>query len=185
MTLRYALDDEIAFTEEFDLPLGDPDRRLDEAERRRVDGLLSLLHWVAGVELLQGRAPAAGRAARRAPRRRRWRRCSRRSTREGLGELAYTNGCRAAAPALRARRRRGWTTARGRRSRSRRAAPRRVLVPVGGGKDSAVALEIVRRSGRELALFSIGDAPPIARTAAVAGLPHLIARRSSTRGCAR
>jgi hypothetical protein len=50
-------------------------------------------------------------------------------------------------------------------------------VPIGGGKDSAVALEIVRRSGRELALFSLGDAPPIARTVAVAGLPHLLARR--------
>jgi UDP-N-acetyl-alpha-D-muramoyl-L-alanyl-L-glutamate epimerase len=53
-----------------------------------------------------------------------------------------------------------------------------VLVPVGGGKDSAVAIEIVRRSGLELSLFSIGDAAPIARTAAAAGLPHLIARRT-------
>ena len=53
-----------------------------------------------------------------------------------------------------------------------------MLVPVGGGKDSAVAIEIVRRSGCELALFSIGDAPPIARTAAAAGLPRLLARRT-------
>ena len=53
-----------------------------------------------------------------------------------------------------------------------------MLVPVGGGKDSAVALEIVRRSGRELALFSLGDAPPIARTVAVAGLPRLLATRT-------
>jgi hypothetical protein len=40
-----------------------------------------------------------------------------------------------------------------------------------------VALEVVRRSGAETALFSIGDAPPIMRTAGVAGLPHLIATR--------
>ena len=53
-----------------------------------------------------------------------------------------------------------------------------MLVPVGGGKDSAVALEIVRRSGSELSLFSIGDAPPIVRTVAAASLPHLIARRT-------
>jgi hypothetical protein len=53
-----------------------------------------------------------------------------------------------------------------------------VLVPVGGGKDSAVALEIVRRSGRELALFSVGDAPPIARTVAASGLPRLLAKRT-------
>ena len=53
-----------------------------------------------------------------------------------------------------------------------------MLVPIGGGKDSVVALEIVRRSGCELALFSVGDAPPIARTVAVAGLPHLLVRRT-------
>src|SRR5271166_4412821 len=47
--LRYALDDELTFTEMFELPLGDPARTLDDAERERVDGLLSLLHWVAGV----------------------------------------------------------------------------------------------------------------------------------------
>ena len=40
-----------------------------------------------------------------------------------------------------------------------------------------MALEIVRRSGTQLALFSVGDAPPIARTVAVAGLPHLLVRR--------
>ncbi len=53
----------------------------------------------------------------------------------------------------------------------------RILVPVGGGKDSVVALEIVRRSGCELSLFSVGDAGAIARTAAVAGLPRLLAHR--------
>ena len=90
---------------------------------------------------------------------------------EGLGELAYTN----ALPEL--------PRPRFPREPSTRArtvepvSPRRVLVPVGGGKDSAVALEIVRRAGCELALFSIGDAPPIARTVAVAGLPHLIVTR--------
>src|SRR5207302_4042692 len=63
-------------------------------------------------------------------------------------------------------------------------AARRVLVPVGGGKDSAVALEIVRRSGRELALFSVGDAPPILRTVSVAGLPHLLAVRRLDPGLA-
>jgi hypothetical protein len=50
-------------------------------------------------------------------------------------------------------------------------------VPVGGGKDSVVALELVRRAGCELALFSLGDAPPIARTVAASGLPRLLAHR--------
>jgi hypothetical protein len=90
---------------------------------------------------------------------------------EGLGELAYVNELaglpRPSFPAGPAPERRGEPGER----------MERVLVPVGGGKDSAVALEIVRRSGCELALFSIGDAPAIARTVAVAGLPHLLARR--------
>ena len=60
-----------------------------------------------------------------------------------------------------------------------------MLVPVGGGKDSAVAIEIVRRSGLTSALFSIGDAPPIARTVAAAGLPWLMARRELDPAAAR
>ncbi len=173
VTLRYALDEEISFAEVFDLPLGDPDRRLDEAERRRVDGLLALLHWVAGVSYFKtalppnvlfetGDPPPAVASLLEA------------LYSEGLAELAYTNGLAglprprfSPAPQL---------------SDAHGAGPAdaplgRVLVPVGGGKDSAVALEIVRASGCECALFSIGDAPPIARTVAVAELPRLLATR--------
>jgi hypothetical protein len=52
-----------------------------------------------------------------------------------------------------------------------------VLLPIGGGKDSIVALECARRAGVEVGLFSVGAAPPIVRTADVAGLPHLVALR--------
>jgi UDP-N-acetyl-alpha-D-muramoyl-L-alanyl-L-glutamate epimerase len=53
-----------------------------------------------------------------------------------------------------------------------------VLIPVGGGKDSAVAIEVVRAAGVEsLALFSVGEAQPIVRTVAAAGLGHLVATR--------
>jgi len=168
VTLRYALDEEIFFVEEFDLPI---DGELTDADVERVDGLLSLLHWVAGVSYFKtalptsvsletGAPPPATGALLEA------------LYSEGLGELAYTNNL-AALPRPRFR-------ADG--SRYVPVAPEnedvgRMLVPVGGGKDSAVAIEIARRSGREPALFSIGDAPPIARTVAVAGLPHLLARR--------
>jgi hypothetical protein len=56
-------------------------------------------------------------------------------------------------------------------------ASKRLLVPIGGGKDSIVALETLRRSGRQLALFSVGNFGAIARTAAVADLPHLVVQR--------
>jgi len=169
VTLRYALDEEIFFVEEFDLPLA---RELEEDERERVDGLLSLLHWVAGVSYFKtalppaigcdsGLPPPAVASLLEA------------LYSEGLGELAYTNGLdglpRPSFPSATASSHSG--------AAARERELRRALVPVGGGKDSVVALEIMRRSGAELGLFSVGDAGPIARTVAVAHLPHLLARR--------
>jgi hypothetical protein len=186
VTLRYALDEEICFVEELDLPVAESG--VGEVDRERVDGLLSLLHWVAGVSYFKtalppqvscetGAPPPATVALLEA------------LYSEGLGELAYTNGL-ARLPRPRFARGPAPAPARGGRGEERelgrgpeelvgaRQALGRVLVPIGGGKDSAVALEIVRRSGCELALFSVGDAPPIARTVAVAGLPRLLVRRT-------
>jgi ribosomal protein S18 acetylase RimI-like enzyme len=88
---------------------------------------------------------------------------------EGLGEFAFTNKL-AALPQPKFSKAQAFAD-----TPSRRA--NRILVPIGGGKDSAVALELVRRSGKEFSLFSVGDAGPIARTAKVAGVPHLVVRR--------
>ncbi len=166
VTLRYALDDEILFLEQFELPLAG---ELGDAERDRVDGLLALLHWVAGVSYFktalppqiayEGAPPPPAVAALLGA-----------LYSEGLGELAYTNGL-AALP------RPSFPSAPASAHASAPRAPRRALVPVGGGKDSVVALEIMRASGTELGLFSVGDAAPIVRTVAVARLPHLLARR--------
>jgi hypothetical protein len=196
VTLHYALDDEIHFVERLQLPMPTPAGQLGEAEREGVEGLLSLLHWVAGVSyfktalppqvLCEAAAPPPATAA-----------LLEALYSDGLGELAYTND-------LHGLPRPRFTRSVQRGGADRRPAPEnvacvpvlpgagpaphgagpgdrapgRVLVPVGGGKDSAVALEIVRRAGCELSLFSIGNAPPIARTVAVADLPHLIARRT-------
>jgi len=179
VTLSYALDEEIPFQEVFQLPLGDPARQLSEPERRRVDGLLALLHWVAGVSYFKTALPPKVSCETGVP--------SPATAvllealySEGLAELAFTNDLPGiprplfAGGASSTR----LATAAGTIAQPADTSPSRMLVPIGGGKDSAVALEIVRRSGCECALFSIGDAPPIARTAAVAGLPHLIARRT-------
>jgi hypothetical protein len=173
VTLRYALDEEIYFVEELDLPV---ESGVREVDLEHVQGLLSLLHWVAGVSYFKtalpaniscetGAPPPAASALLEA------------LYSEGLAELAYTN----ALPGL-PRPRFPSAQPRGDAASNPVAAEpgplERVLVPVGGGKDSAVALEIVRRSGMELALFSLGDAPPIARTVEVAGLPRLLAGRT-------
>jgi hypothetical protein len=168
VTLRYALDEELVFVEEFDLPAG---TLVSPAERERVDGLLSLLHWVAGVSYFKTAVPAAMACETGAPPPAAGELLEALYS-EGLGEFAYTNKL----PALpRPSFPVGSMPVDPRATGA--ARPRRVLVPIGGGKDSVVALEAVRRSGRELALFSVGDAPPIARTAAVASLPRLICGR--------
>jgi UDP-N-acetyl-alpha-D-muramoyl-L-alanyl-L-glutamate epimerase len=175
VTLRYALDDAIFFVEELDLPV---ESGVREADVERVQGLLSLLHWVAGVSYFKTALPPAVELEKGAPPPVVARLLEALYS-EGLAELAYTN----ARPALPRPSFAG--AASPTRPQTATAtiaqppeAPRRMLVPVGGGKDSAVALELVRRSGLELALFSVGDAPPIARTVAVAGLPRLLARRT-------
>ncbi|HEV7162896.1 MAG TPA: hypothetical protein VGN25_06550 [Solirubrobacteraceae bacterium] len=175
VTLRYALDDQIAFVEEFDIPVAS---ELDESARERVEGLLSLLHWVAGVSyfktalpaevICEGDTPTPAAAA-----------LLEALYSEGLGELAFTN----ALPALPRPSFPRAPAAPGREATTAREL-RRVLVPVGGGKDSAVAIEIARRAGLEVGLFSVGDAPPIARTAAVAALPRLIVTRRLDPGLA-
>ena len=55
--------------------------------------------------------------------------------------------------------------------------PRRTCVPVGGGKDSIVTLECLKRSGEDLVLFSLGDAEPIAACIAASGLPFIRVHR--------
>src|ERR1700730_16867671 len=51
--------------------------------------------------------------------------------------------------------------------------PRRTCVPVGGGKDSIVTIECLRRGGEPAMLFSLGDAEPIAACIAAARLPFM------------
>jgi hypothetical protein len=164
VSLRYALND-LDFEEKILLPIP---ALLDEGLRARLEPLLALLHWVAGVsyykaalpariELPGGVPPAAAELLEAL-------------YSEGLGELAYTNRV----PVPRPRFPRSAASA----SPAEPGEPRKVLVPVGGGKDSAVAIEVVRAAGVEsLALFSVGEAQPIVRTVAAAGLDHLVATR--------
>jgi UDP-N-acetyl-alpha-D-muramoyl-L-alanyl-L-glutamate epimerase len=168
LRLDYALDEELFFSERIELPVAAP---LSDAQREQAGGLLALLHWVAGVSYFKAALPpeiscesgAPGPAAAA---------LLEALYSEGLGELAYTNRLHALPRPVFPR---GAPPSRGAPPPDRLE---RLLVPVGGGKDSAVAIEIARRSGAVLALFSIGNAPPIARTADAAGLPHLIASRT-------
>ena len=173
VSLGYALEGgsaRIEFTERIALPLSGT---LGHGQIESARDLLSLLHWVAGVSYYKAALPAAvafehehpGPAAVA---------LLQALYSEGLGELAYRNNLeRLPRPSFG---RGGPVEGRPASAPERSQMPARVLVPVGGGKDSAVAIEVVRREA-ETVLFSVGCAPPIERTAAVAGLAHLVARR--------
>jgi UDP-N-acetyl-alpha-D-muramoyl-L-alanyl-L-glutamate epimerase len=167
--LRYALDQEIEFTETFELPEG---TAVTDSDRARVDGILSLLHWVAGVSYFKTAVPPSVRCEAGAPGDAAAALLEALYS-EGLGEFAFTNDLPALPrPAFAAG---GPAAVPAAPPPGTPSGP--ALVPIGGGKDSVVALEIVRGAGPRPVLFSVGDAGPIARTAAVAGLEHLVARR--------
>lgn len=94
-------------------------------------------------------------------------------TRSGLGEFAYVNDLpevfqtEIVAPTV--------ATAQPRADEPSTA--RRVLVAVGGGKDSIVSIEGLKRAGFDVGLFSVNSYRPIEATAEVARIPLQSARR--------
>ena len=174
--LRYGLD-ELEFEETFTLPL--PAAGV-QTPPQTLDGILDLLHWVTGVSyykaaipptiVFEGNQPGPATLALLTA-----------LYTEGLGEFAVVNDL----PDLPrptfsdgARGSNNTTLSCGNRPAEVTGDQlRRLLVPVGGGKDSAVAIEIARRSGLDVTLFSIGDATPIHETARVSGYDKLTATR--------
>jgi hypothetical protein len=165
-TLRYALDDAVAFEETIRLPAGAPP--LDPSRRAALDAVLELLHQVAGVSYWKAAAPPALAIGPLSERRARF------LTDvyvHGLGEYGYRNRIDVAARIRFA----GDPAATHREVALEPTG--RSLVLIGGGKDSVVALETMRAAGADVTLFSVGDPTAIAATAAVSGLERLIARR--------
>ena len=159
--LGYALDD-LEFEETIELPAPTTDSPA-------VEGLLDLLHWVAGISYYKAAIPQHLVCETGAPPAAAERLLSALYS-EGLGEFAVVNDLEQLPHPQFPR---GIDL-----DPSGEARPlESVLVPVGGGKDSAVAVEIARRSGLEASLFSVGNALPISGTANVAGLVrHLVTR---------
>jgi hypothetical protein len=166
--LGYTLGDH-DFTEELELPMPACGPAAPEA----IPALLALLHWVAGVSYYKLAAPpavafqAGAPPPAAAP-------LLEALYSEGLGEFAVVNGLprlprpRFGAPAV------GTPAAPAGPADGPIASP---LVLVGGGKDSIVALEVVRAAGLPVTLLSVRDDAAMRRTAQAAGLPRLIVSR--------
>ncbi|MBF6620206.1 MAG: hypothetical protein ITG02_08250 [Patulibacter sp.] len=168
VSLHYALDEVETFTETFAIPVS-PGSVVDRAA---LEPLLDLLHWVAGVSYFKMAAPRDVACETGAPPPAAAEYLEALYS-EGLGEFAYEN--RARLPHLP---RPVFPRADGSAvAPPAPTDPTRVLVPIGGGKDSIVALEAVRRSGADLSLFVVNALAPMRRTAQVADLPMLEVKR--------
>jgi hypothetical protein len=183
LRLRYGLD-ELEFEETLVIPRA----AVESGDPQTVDGLLDLLHWVAGVSYYKAAIPETISFEGASPGRAGIELLEALYT-EGLGEFAVVNDLAdlprprfqdsvdsagvegSASPSAARLRSADPSTPAGHRVS-------RLLVPVGGGKDSAVAIEIARTSGLAVTLFSVGDAPPIRETARVSGYERLMATRT-------
>ncbi len=165
--LGYELDG-IALEEQLKLP---PVKAV--ACPQALEAALDLLHWCAGIsywkagcpqtiEFTTPRRPDAWQAA--------W---LDRLYREGLAEFAWLNELDRSRWAGFERAELADRSA----SASRCTLPRRHLVPMGGGKDSLVALERLRSLGYGLTTVQVGQAALIAEVARLTNSDHLMVER--------
>lgn len=168
--LRYALDDTAQFEELIEIPTAGSGDALPAAA---LDGALDLLQLATGVSYFKAADPPRVDSGnlRMTPA------LAELATllyREGLAEYRFANDRDVSAgPAFSAN---AEPIAPAAARAPAAGAP--LLVPIGGGKDSVVTIEALKRAGHEIELFSVGDMEPIARTATVAGRPRLVAKRT-------
>lgn len=168
LRLDYELDG-IALVERFSLPVEGEAPACEAALAPALD----LLHWIAGVSYWKAGCPDRIEFAGRRPDA--WQAdWLTRLYREGLAEFAWHNGLDPLA----------WPLFEpGRDERSAPAAVRcplseRTLLPMGGGKDSLVALERLRALRDLPVTVQVGQAALIAQVAEAADSRHLMIRRS-------
>ncbi len=166
--LHYSLDDEIFFTETFTLPAEVP---LPDVLTDSLDGLLSALHIAAGISYYKAACPGAieVRTSELSPERASfWTEVYE----KGLGEFFFRNQidfrCLITFAAN------GPTVP----EISQEEEVKSVLVPVGGGKDSAVTIELLREAGVAMTLLRVGSHPLIEAFVAETGLPCLTVERT-------
>lgn len=158
------------FTEVVELPAA-----LDEVDPAIVEPMLRLLSLAASLSYFKAFAPATLIVADGLTDQER--RFVTELIRNGLAEFAYVNDLpevfetEVVAPRI--------ETVAAQPAADR--PTRRVLVPVGGGKDSVVTIEAMKSAGFDVGLFSINPLTPMLETAVVAGADLHIARRQLDR----
>ena len=171
--LRYSLDDEIQFIETLTLPSSKEWPRPATYNAEELKRALFALHLIAGIsyyktcipktmEIRSGSLTKVEAAFWNAV------------YENGLGEFFYKNDIdfrglihfpveQTPPPSL---------------SRVMGEGRRKVLVPIGGGKDSLVTVELLKKAGYDCVLYRGGEHPVITEAARIAGLPLLNVKRS-------
>jgi len=169
LSLTYRFTDGPRFTEElrFDVP----DRQLTSQERVVLDRIFRLVFLAAGVSYYKAYIPRTLRCE-AFPLDRETAAFMQVFYERGLAEFAYRNGL-----SLRDHLEFAWEPSAPGSEPVAIDLPRRTCVPVGGGKDSIVTLECLKRSGEDVTAFALGSAEPIAACIATAGVPTLRVHR--------
>jgi hypothetical protein len=165
--LAYALDDRVEFAERIGFP-GAP--ALPAARRAAFDQALRLLHLVAGVSYYKAAVPPEIRVE-TGPLDEATAALCEQVYEHGLGEFAWQNRIDLAGRIR---------FPRGARAPSAPAVlglPRASLVPIGGGKDSLVTVELLRAAGEPATATWVGQSELIRACAERTGLPMLNLRR--------
>lgn len=165
--LAYALDDQVEFVERVGFP-GAP--ALPAARRAAFDQALRLLHLVAGVSYYKAAVPPSIRVETGALDEATATLCEQ-VYEHGLGEFAWQNRIDLAG---RVRFPRGAPAP---ASPPTLGLPRASLVPIGGGKDSLVTVEMLRAAGEPATATWVGQSELIRACAERTGLPMLNLRR--------
>ncbi len=182
IVLRYALDDEVTFEETIKLPEPVSDERLKE-RGFIIDRLLDTLHIIGGISYYKTTLPRTIKLDEQTLTKKEaafWNTIYE----KGLGEFFYKNNIDFHAlinfPADTKKEARKLTIGERKKERKERAdlTGKRILVPIGGGKDSMVTIELLRKTNADVTLLRMGEDDIITELANRAGLPLLNIKRT-------
>lgn len=181
IVLRYSLDQKLSFEETLMLPHEPLTAQLKEREAQ-IDQALKALLLIGGISYYKTCLPKKldlGPITLRKAEAKFWNTVYER----GLGEFFYRNGidCRGLInfpPTPTPSPKGGGENEKRLRKRNGGNPMKRILVPIGGGKDSIVTMELLKKSGAKLTLLRISKHPLIDELAHIAGLPMMTVRRS-------
>jgi hypothetical protein len=181
IVLRYALDDEVHFEETILLPEPVSEEKLKE-RGFVIDRLLDALHIIGGISYYKTSIPKTMVLKEQTLTKSEahfWDTLYQ----KGLGEFFYKNKidfhCLINFPFDAKKTNRKLTIGERKKKHddAKDLSGKRVLVPIGGGKDSMVTIELLRKAGANITLLRLGEDDIITELANRAGLPILNVKR--------